>query len=338
MRHTLWTQVRVRWFLVALAVVVVSGTFLPRQLKPFTDLINTTIVILVIMFLMSLTLDFSHIAKAARRPGTVGLGVLLGYAVPPLLAFAATHSPLISGNDFRLGTLIVTAVPCTLASATIWTRIGGGNDALALLVTVASNSSGFLVTPLLLSLTAGSSVRMDTRDMMLKLFEVIVLPVVAGQVVRSAPGVAPRADRVKGWVAVVNRLLILSVILMGVSKASLKLTESSTAIPYLQLAVLLATVSAIHTVSAAVCWYASRALRLTRNDAIALVFTGAQKTLPTGLYIAATFFPRYPLASIPVLLFHASQLTIDTWVADLFVHRAKRRGTLLQSPDVDPLG
>jgi sodium/bile acid cotransporter 7 len=68
-----------------------------------------------------------------------------------------------------------------------------------------------------------------------------------------------------------------------------------------------------------VAWFGAGPLGVRRDDRIAAVFAGSQKTLPIGLLIATD--PRLlgggklSFAMLPMLMYHASQLIIDTVVA-----------------------
>jgi sodium/bile acid cotransporter 7 len=73
----------------------------------------------------------------------------------------------------------------------------------------------------------------------------------------------------------------------------------------------------------------SRLLGFERGELIAVVFAGSQKTIPIGLLIATDVAmfgdpnllgpgQGVPFAVFPVLMYHASQLFIDTAVADRF--------------------
>jgi sodium/bile acid cotransporter 7 len=62
---------------------------------------------------------------------------------------------------------------------------------------------------------------------------------------------------------------------------------------------------------------ASRGLQFERADRAAIAFAASQKTLPIGVYVAATSSAvGAPLAVLPMLMYHASQLFLDTAVAD----------------------
>jgi len=70
------------------------------------------------------------------------------------------------------------------------------------------------------------------------------------------------------------------------------------------------------TVAAAVCHGLvlmagrglGRAMRLSREDAIAASFTGSQKTITTTTWLASEYFN--PAAAIPIIVYHYVQLFI----------------------------
>ena len=80
--------------------------------------------------------------------------------------------------------------------------------------------------------------------------------------------------------------------------------------------VALASVAGIHLAVLAVGWFTSRALGIARPEATAVAFAGSQKTLPIGVYVAThAVAAPYPFAIFPMLLYHTSQLFLDTAIA-----------------------
>jgi sodium/bile acid cotransporter 7 len=60
---------------------------------------------------------------------------------------------------------------------------------------------------------------------------------------------------------------------------------------------------------------------LRREDVVAAAFAGSQKTLPIGLLVATELAGKgVPFVVFPILMYHASQLILDTMIADWF-HR-----------------
>jgi len=311
-----------QWFLVALTGVVILTVALPDLLAPVTNRLDVRTIVIAILFLMSATLETSALVKALKQPAMVALGVVLGYVLVPAFGWLWAQGLNQLRADFGVGILIMCAMPCTLASATIWTRLAGGNDALSLLVTVVSNGVSFLVSPLILFVTLGRVARLAPGDMIAKLFVVVFLPVLAGQLLRRWRTAATLADTRKKLLSVVTQCLILTVIGSGLVRAVEELHRSGSTVPVSDIAALLLAVAVIHLLAAAGCWAVCRVLNVPRPERLALMFGGSQKTLPAGLYVAYNFFSAFPLAAVPVLFYHASQLVLDTYLADW----ARRRG------------
>jgi len=75
--------------------------------------------------------------------------------------------------------MIMASVPCTLASAVLWTRMASGNDAVALLITVLTTCLSCLVTPAWLGLTTGIGAAVSLH-MMLGRALILLVPVGLG--------------------------------------------------------------------------------------------------------------------------------------------------------------
>src|SRR5690606_19879481 len=101
-------------------------------------------IVAAVMLLMALPMQFGELTRALGNVRASGLALGLNMVAAPLIAWGL--SPMLP-TSLALGLVITAAVPCTLASAAVWTRRGGGNDAIALLVTLVTNLACFLVLP-----------------------------------------------------------------------------------------------------------------------------------------------------------------------------------------------
>jgi sodium/bile acid cotransporter 7 len=81
------------------------------------------------------------------------------------------------------------------------------------------------------------------------------------------------------------------------------------------LAVVWGSCVALHVAGLAVGWFTARGLGIGRPESIATAFAGSQKTLPIGLMLSVQYGGDYPFAMFPMLLYHASQLFLDTIIA-----------------------
>jgi sodium/bile acid cotransporter 7 len=239
----------------------------------------------------------------------------LSYGLVPLLGWgAAALLGTLGQPDLGLGLLIVTAVPCTLTSATVYTRLAGGHDATALLVTFLTTSLSWLITPAWLALTAGARFRVDLPDLMAGLFLGLVAPVALGQLARWPARGRGWATRGQRPVAAAARALILVTILQAAVLAVRRWAEAAP--PGAAVALAAAAALAVHLTAAAVAYRGGALLGLDRPGRVAATFAGSQKTLPISLLLIDGHFRAQGLAVLPALAYHVGQLIVDTWLAE----------------------
>lgn len=317
-----------RWFLVGLLVLIPAGLAIGSQVAPeslqgaitLAESGGTAWLVAAILFLMSFSLDSRQIGRSLRSPGPVLFACLINFGVTPLIAW-----PLMSVQqlpDYAIGLMIAATVPCTMAAASVWTRRAGGNDAVSLLVTLLTNGLCFLVTPLWLNLFATTEIAFDVTGMMWRLVYTALLPATAGQFARLIPRLRQFATAHKPGVGVVAQSFILVIVfsaaLLKMGPQLPQMTSSSAGLSGLFVVWLSCVI--VHVAALAVGWHGGRLLGFNRSDRIAIAFAGSQKTLPIGLLVAThpTMFGdgSLPFALFPMLLYHASQLFLDTAIAD----------------------
>ena len=137
-------KVRDRWFLVVLVVLLVAGMGWPSTIRPLVSWIDGDWLVAIVTFVMALPLETSAIWGTVRRPGAAWLGAFMNAGVCPPLGWLASR---LLPPELAIGLIVATVVPCTLATAAVWTRCAGGNDAVAFLVTMITNLACFLVVP-----------------------------------------------------------------------------------------------------------------------------------------------------------------------------------------------
>jgi sodium/bile acid cotransporter 7 len=264
---------------------------------------NKNLLIAGLMFVSGLGLSPKGILLQLRNPRALGLFLLVSYGIAPLLAYAVGSVLFRGYPGLFTGLVIMGSTAVTLSSCIIWTRLAGGNDGLALVMSILGNFLQFLVTPTWLSLLLRANVRIQVGDMMWSLLTVVVLPLIASQVVvvllgRRAPALKPATNTL-------GRLLVLSVIWVAVYSARDELLTKEALYSSFAVAV-------VHLLLLGIAWWVLGRLLSTRGDRIALLFCGSQKTVPSSTYIATTYFGNVPGAMLPVLLYHFWQLIIDS--------------------------
>jgi solute carrier family 10 (sodium/bile acid cotransporter), member 7 len=301
-----------RLFLIALVAVLLGGMNWPVTLEPVADWLPGNALVALVTFIMALPLETSALWRAIRRPGPAWLASAInGGIAPPLGWLASRVLPL----ELAAGVILACTVPCTLATAAVWTRRAGGNDAIAFLVTAITNLSCFIVVPAWLVVLLGVHAGVDIGGIAYSLVVMVVLPILAAQALRQWRAIGAWATTHKKGL---SRIAQFGVLLMVFSSAvkcgrQLQALPSDSAVTPSSIVAMTGVVTAVHVLLLLLGASASRALGIPRGDAIAVAFSGSQKTLVVGAYLAKSIGP---LAILPMVAYHAVQLVLDTIIAD----------------------
>jgi sodium/bile acid cotransporter 7 len=276
-------------------------------------------IVAAVMFCMSLPLEARDMWQSLRKPGPPLLAIGITYGALPVFAWILSR---MLEDDLGAGLLVAAATPCTMASASVWTRRAGGNDAVATLVTIVTNSTCFFVTPLWLVVLTGKTAGFENPDlgfakMTIQLGLLVVLPIVLAQIFRRRTAVAEMATRNKIYFGVLAQCGILGMVLLGAIKTGLRLNEQSNAISAVEFVMMLIAVVVVHLSMFWLGVVLARGCGFSRADQIAVGFSGSQKTLMVGLLMALTL----KVSVLPMVAYHCLQLFLDTLIADAYRSR-----------------
>ena len=315
------------WFLIGLLILIPSGLgvgtgFSEAAVEGWQSRVQPRWITAIVLLLMAFTLDSRQFRKSFQAPGPVLFACAINLALIPWLATWLV--PFQKTADFQVGLMIAASVPCTLAAASVWTRKSGGNDAVSLLVTLTTNSICVVVTPFWLSFGISRAIEFDLKQMTLRLVLVVLLPTLFGQLARLNAFMRELAARRKIPIGVVAQGLILLLVFTAAMKAGLQLRRAPNSAMAFDLVVVGTCCILLHLIGASLAWWAGKLMSFTLSDRKAIVFASSQKTLPIGVLLATgeAMFGNagVPFAIFPMLIYHASQLVIDTSIA----HRLAR--------------
>jgi sodium/bile acid cotransporter 7 len=307
------SAVRRQWFLAALIALLLLGIAWPEQFAPVANFLPQDWVIASVLLVMSLGLETRMAWGAVRRPTAAAVAFAVNLGVVPVLAWLASHA---LETSLAEGLIVASVVPCTQASAAVWTRRAGGNDTIAVLTTMSTGLACFFVTPIWLELLVGRAGGVqDFRRLVVRLALLVALPIVLGQSLRAVAHVRSWATQHAKGLALYAQLGILSMVLVGAVECGRQLGSLSAGVAPLagQLVAMITLASAVHTAAWWVGYWFGGRLGLSRPDQIGVAFAGSQKTLMVGLAIAIDFGG---LAVLPMVAYHVMQLLIDTVLAD----------------------
>ena len=137
----------------------------------------------VIMFGMGTTLTLGDFVRVAKCPWAVATGVFLQFLIMPFVGFLLAKSFGFSG-ELAAGCVLIGSVAGGTASNVI-AYLAKANVALSVTMTCCSTLLSPLITPLMMKLLAGRFIEIDVWAMVMSILEVVLMPVIAGGLVRA---------------------------------------------------------------------------------------------------------------------------------------------------------
>ncbi|MGW6509300.1 bile acid:sodium symporter family protein [Streptomyces niveus] len=266
-------------------------------------------------------LFFLYGARLSTREAVAGLKswrlhltvLACTFLVFPLLGLATRGLvPFVLTPELYSGLLFLCLVPSTIQSSIAFTSMARGNVPAAICAGSFSSIAGIVVTPLLAALLLGGGANGFSPDSLLRIVAQLLLPFVAGQLLRRWVG--GFLARHRALLGRVDRGSILLVVYTAFSQGMVagiwnQVTPGRLGALFAVEVVLLA---AMLTIS----WYGARRLGFDRADRVAIQFAGSKKSLAAGLPMASVLFgAEASLAVMPLMLFHMLQLLVCAVIA-----------------------
>jgi solute carrier family 10 (sodium/bile acid cotransporter), member 7 len=310
------------WFLIVLAFGLGLALLAPGTLQRATVYWEPRRTVALSLFLIAWTMPTRSLVTELRQPYASLWAVCLSYGLVPVSAWLLGY--LAPVPDVQVGLILVSAVPCTLSSAVLWTRLAGGNEATALLTVMGTTFTSWFLTTAILSWLTRTAVELDVLAMMLDLVLSLIVPVLLGQALRLVPPCARFAERHKVFLGGLAQLLVLAILL----KAGVKVGEKLHADLGWNVAAIfvwsIVLAVGMHLLAVAIGMASSCWLGFDRGRQIAVAFSASQKTLQVSLMLYDQYYmAEFPFAVMPLLFYHVGQLLFDTVIAKRMASNAQ---------------
>ncbi|WP_298303102.1 bile acid:sodium symporter family protein [uncultured Erythrobacter sp.] len=243
------------------------------------------------------------------------------FGAMPLIGFGLSNMatnllpPLVA-----LGFLFLGALPSTIQSATSYTSLGGGNVALSVVGAALINIAGVFITAPLFALLAGSEAADIGTETIVRIGVILILPFLIGQAVQG--WTIDWLQERKSNVAWLDRIVIGIAVYVAFSGAVEQgLGQMFGPIGWLALIGLII----FYLIAASGgAWLMANILKISREDRIAFLFAGAQKSVAIGAPLAAILFAPDVAGFViaPLLLYHLLQLMIAAPLANILAKKA----------------
>lgn len=169
-----WLSSNASFFVIAIAIV----TFFCPEIFTWVKGNIQTVILGLIMLTMGLTLSTADFKILAERPFDILIGACAQFFIMPCLAYTLVHLFNLE-PALALGILLVGCCPGGVSS-NIMSFLCHGDVAFSVGMTCASTIIAPVMTPLLMQITAGEIIKIDTIGMFTNILLVTIIPVAIG--------------------------------------------------------------------------------------------------------------------------------------------------------------
>ncbi len=303
------------WFFIGIACVMGIAFTLPdvgRFVRTYRIL---NMGIFLAFFLTGLSLETSSFIEQLKNIKVLVAALVSSLIFFPVVAYILGQYIFSRWADFAIGTLIIGVAPVTVASGTVMTAIALGNVPLSLFICVLGNFFSILTIPIMVNLMlqmGDVSIDLPALQMLLGLTIKVLVPILVGQFLR--PRLKSKIAPFKKQISIFNQSIVLLIILNAVSSSTHRILEAGPALFLVFLFMI-----GLHIFIIFVNKSISGFIGLDLPSTAAFTIHTSQKTLTISYLVWAGYFAtEYPMALIPGIAYHLTQMIMDTFVAQWF--------------------
>jgi len=317
------SSLKIDGYILAIVGMVVLASLLPaRGEAAHWVAMATKVGIALVFFLHGSKLSREAVIAGLTHWRLHGLVLLTTFILWPIIGLGTAALPSwIMPAALAPGVIYLACLPSTIQSQIGMTAIARGNVAAAVCGASVSNLLGMVLTPL----AAGMLLHAQGSGLTAASFQAILLqllaPFIAGQVLQPWIGAWVRAQ--SGPLGYVDKGSILLVVYNAFSGAVV--AGIWTKVSGLDLARIILICLALLGLSLSFMIWVARNRKFSKEDEIAIVFGGSNKSLAAGVPMAGVLFPAATVGFIllPVMLYHQFQLMVCAAVAQRYASRAE---------------
>ncbi len=298
-----------QWLVAALPLVVLTAWQWPEfgvKGGALHTEVSTKAVVAGIFVLLGLGLPTAQMKAGVKRWPLHLLVQTWIFLIFPLLGIGAMA---VLPAELGRGFLYLCVLPTTISMSVVLTAQAGGNTAVALFNSVVSNFIGVVLTPLWVSVMLGAQGGARSLGAMVgELSLLLLLPFALGQAARRF--LAKWADGKKGLLGAVQTVGVLFLVYAAFCELG--------GVPLAATMVYLPLAAVVLLITTGLTFLTGRLGGFAREDLLALVFCGSQKTLAVGVPMAGLIFgPTAELGVLllPLMFYHPLQLLLGVWLA-----------------------
>jgi sodium/bile acid cotransporter 7 len=308
------------WFFIGIAFVICIAFFLPDVGQFVRNYKILSIGIFFAFLLTGLSLETSSIFAQLRNIKVLLAALISSLIFFPVIAYYLGQYFFVNWPDFSIGTLIIGVAPVTVASGTVMTAIALGNVPLSLFICMIGNFCSIITIPFMVSLIlqlSDISIQLPVLKILMGLTVKVLVPTLIGQFLR--PWLKDKIMPFRQTISIFNQSIVLLIILNAVSSSVDRILQAGTILFLVFLFMI-----GLHVFIIIVNKTIAGLIQLDLPSTAAFTIHTSQKTLTISYLIWAGYFAaEYPMALIPGIAYHLTQMIMDTFIARWFRTKAE---------------
>jgi len=184
----------IRWFLlglksnlifVVLASLVVGLAFGQFAGDGTRSLLQAAVVpvLFLMVYPMMINIDLKEVVNVRNHAGTVSLSLIVNFVVAPLVVVALARLFFAGNIEYAIGLYFIALIP-TSGMTAAWAGLANGDLGSALVAMAVNLLLAVAILPLYLSVLIPASVGFDASALYQQLAQIVILPMVAGNLTR----------------------------------------------------------------------------------------------------------------------------------------------------------
>ena len=315
LEETFISMIKKYWFFIGIACVIGIAFTLPHVGRFIRTYKVLNIGIFIAFFLTGLSLETSSFFEQLKNIKVLLAALFSSLIFFPLVAYFFGQYVFSNWPDFSLGTLIIGVAPVTVASGTVMTAIALGNVPLSLFICVLGNFFSIVTIPIMVNILlkmGDVSIELPAVQMLTGLTLKVLVPVVIGQLLQSR--LKSKILPFSKAISIFNQGIVLLIILNAVSSSTHRILETGPALFLVFLFMI-----GLHVFILLANKFMAGLIGLDKPSTAAFTIHTSQKTLTISYLVWAGYFANtYPMALIPGIVYHLTQMIMDTFVAQWF--------------------
>jgi len=162
-----------------------------------------------------------------------------------------------------------------------------------------------------------ASITLPVAKMLIELSVTVLLPVIVGQTLRIK--LKDKTASLKGGISIFNQSIVLLIILNALSSSIDGILNAGS-----MLFLIFLFMICLHLLIILINWIIAQFLRLDLPSTSAFTIHTSQKTLTISYLVWAGYFAaKFPVAFIPAIAYHLTQMVMDTFIAHWFRRKSE---------------